>query len=295
MTAAMTLSYTAPSSALAYMLRALAPKRAEPTGFPDLQLVWRGYRLESSLLQALRAGLPAAPMPTDRVLTLAAPQITGFRLAMATLTQPSWPLAIWGALQIRNRLCLLEEIDLDAPGTLSTHVGAWRVVEKGLEVDLCTQFAQDGRPRWECAVTFYYRGRFGGMTSKGDSPGASREAPQPTEAETVDAWRIDSESRDRFCRWTGDYNGIHRWDWYARLFGFRQAFAHPQSAALQCLARLATAGTIDRLDLWIKGPVPYGSQVELRRLAMSESGKQAFWLHVDGDLRPALTGRTGPR
>lgn len=32
----------------------------------------------------------------------------------------------------------------------------------------------------------------------------------------------------RLARMTGDYNGVHRWDCYARLFAFPRAFFHPQ-------------------------------------------------------------------
>lgn len=293
MTDARTVTYTSPPAAALYMWRALRPRRRAPLRLPDTHLEWRGYAVPSQLLQALRDELAPALAPSPRALALLAPQITGFRLAMAALTRSDWPLSIWGALQVRNRLCLLHDIEPDAPGTLSTRPAGWRVLDKGVEADLLTSFQQAGLERWRGVVTFYYRGRFTGGAAQGQELGAPSAAPVPEgECQVVDGWTTAATDRHgRFSRWTGDYNGIHRWRWYARMFGFRRAFAHPQSPALQCLARVGAADVPCRLDLWIKGPVSYGSQVELRRPAHRGGDAGAFWLHVDGDSRPALVGR----
>jgi len=72
--------------------------------------------------------------------------------------------------------------------------------------------------------------------------------------------RLNGEGRWRFGALTGDYNGIHQWDGYARRFGFAAASTHPQRAVALCLSHLPTpASGPQQLDLWIRGPAYYGS------------------------------------
>ena len=90
---------------------------------------------------------------------------------------------------------------------------------------------------------------------------------------------------------TGDYNGIHWWSPYARLFGFRGAFHHPQLVLGQALARLPVGASspAQRLDAWLKGPVYHGSEVTLR--ARPETDGTVFAVVADGEQRPAIVGR----
>jgi hypothetical protein len=91
---------------------------------------------------------------------------------------------------------------------------------------------------------------------------------------------------------TGDYNGLHQWDAYARRFGFGAAFAHPQRIAAQCLARMAPLAELapQRLDLWIKGPVFYGCEAVLRESTHAAGDGSDFALWVEANARPALIG-----
>jgi hypothetical protein len=92
---------------------------------------------------------------------------------------------------------------------------------------------------------------------------------------------------------TGDYNGIHRWHWYARLFGFQRAFFHPQMIAGQCMSRLPAPDPArsQRLDLWLKGPVYFHSHVGL--CAATAENVTVFALTLRGDERPVIIGRWG--
>jgi hypothetical protein len=86
-------------SALRYMLQALRPRPGwdGDRGFPELQQVWRGFRIDREQLGAIRRLSGGIAADDDR-LAILLPQVTGFRLAMATLTHPAWPLPIWRAL-----------------------------------------------------------------------------------------------------------------------------------------------------------------------------------------------------
>jgi hypothetical protein len=171
---------------------------------------------------------------------------------------------------------------------LETRVAGQRILQKGAEVDLHTTVHVGGERMWESLNTFYYRGRFG--EPKGASPPSNG---PPISAVTVAQWHLPSGVGWRFARMTGDYSGIHRWHSYARLFGFRKAFFHPQMIAGQCMARLRSPSPDhpQRLELWLKGPVYFDSDVSLRAARVEDATQ--FALMQRGDERPAILGRWG--
>jgi acyl dehydratase len=292
-----TETYTAPPSALLYMLKAFRPSSGwkQDHGFPDLNLIWRGYRIEPEAIRFLQRISGVRDGRSNELLFLLVPHVTGLRLLMAVLTHPLWPLPIWRALQVRNRLSMHRHVKVGDTADLVTEVTAWRVLEKGIEVDLRTRLQQGDDCAWESVVTFYYRGRFGSPTGRGAALGAAPMSPVlDNSSATAERWRIDGTDRWHFGALTGDYNGIHQWDLYARRFGFEAAFPHPQRVAAQCLGRLGSSGSAPRqLDLWIKGPVYFGREVVLRQLS-PKNDRQDFALSITGDQRPALVGSLYP-
>ena len=287
------LTFSAPPSAPRYMAKAFLPSPGFDArhGFPDLAVTWRGFRFESLALATL-CELAGGGSPSNSSSLLLLPHVTGFRLLMVMLTHPMWPLPIWGALQVRNRLTLHRIPEATEGFDLSVSVSAWRVLEKGIEVDLQSKARLDSDLVWDSVVTFYYRGRYGQVMEHGTMLGTPQD--QPTLSNTDDApaeWHIDGSNRWIFGKLTGDYNGIHQWDWYARRFGFRSAFAHPQRVAAQCLVHLPQSElTPQRLDLWIKGPVYFESKVMLHKFADAAARAADFRLLVGTDDRPALVG-----
>ena len=288
-------------SALRYMLGAFRPSPGwrSDRGCPDLRLHWRGYRIDAAVRTSLAA--EAGAIGRDpATLDVLVPQVTGFRLVMAMLTDPRWPLPIWNALQVRNRLRLLRPLCVDEPGDLTLGHCGWRVLEKGLEIDLHLALVQQGAPVWDGVTTFYYRGRHGAPHSSGDARGAPAVSPAPPDDESTPGvreqrWTVPSGDRRRLGRVTGDYNGLHLWDAYARRMGFPAAFAHPQRIVAQCLAQClahadAPPETPAVLDLWIKGPVFYDRPVTLRSVTDRAAERTTFGLRLDGDPRPALVG-----
>ncbi len=272
-------------STIAYMARAFFPspglKRSR--GFPPIRMVWRNVRVgRRELSSFLRfTGLrPGEGMP------LLFPHVFGFRLQMALLTHPAFPMPIWGALQIRNHLLQHRPILADDGLELETRVAGQRILDKGAEVDLYTSVRFEDALAWESLITFYYRGRFG-------EQGAPSPLARPPEftGEEVARWQATGGSGWRFGDLTGDFNGIHWSSWYARAFGFRRAFHHPQRVLGQCLARLPAAGATParRLDAWLKGPVYYDADVALR--AANEPQGIVCALFQNGEDRPAIIAR----
>jgi hypothetical protein len=276
------------------MLQAFRPTPGwdSKRGFPDLRLVWRGVLLEPCTANHVGLLAGVATSPDDDRLAVLLPHVVGFRLLMATLTHPSWPIPIWRALQARNRLLLHRPLRLGGHFDLAVDVSGWRVRDKGIEVDLRTALEQDGALSWESIVTFYYRGRYGTATAHGNADGAPLVAAVVADrCVTTALGRMNGEGRWEFGALTGDYNGIHQWNWYSRRFGFAAAFSHPQRAAALCLLHLPPiVPAPQRLDLWIKGPAYYGSDLVLRHSLRACSSGCDFGLWTAEDPRPSLIG-----
>ncbi len=267
------------------MLRGLSPSQGlkKAQRFPPVRAIWRGFRIDRRELDEF---LRLTELRADEGVPILYPHACGFRLQMAVLTHPSFPVPIWNVLQVRNHLLQHRPVSEGDVLDMETRVAGQRILEKGAEVDLHTTLRSRDDVVWESLNTFYYRGRFG------EAGAASPLASVPKRGDALIArWRTLPGAGWRFGRLTGDYNGIHTSRWYARLFGFRRAFHHPQLVLGQCMARLPSRGAEQpqRLDAWLKGPVYYGSDVALHGEAAGDGA--AFALTPHGESRPAVLGR----
>ena len=271
--------------AFPYMLRAVRPVRRHLTLAPGMVARWPGHRVDPAEFAAFHriTGLPDGP-----VLHLLYPHVFGFRLSMAMLTHPAFPVPIWGVLQTRNHLVQHRPITADDTLDFEARVTEGRAVPKGAEFDLRTTVQVKGELAWESVVTFFTRGRFG------EPRPASHFARSPAVPATQSCgaeWTMRNADHVQFGRFTGDYNGIHLWDAYARRFGFRRALYHPPRVLGECLAHLSQGeGGMRprRLDAWLKGPVPHGAHVRMG-VARGADGT-TFALYADED-RPCIVGR----
>jgi hypothetical protein len=272
-------------SAAAQMLRTLAPPpgREGTADFPAIRATWRGHRVDRRNLADF---LRFAGLRRDRELPMLYPHVFGFPLQMVLLMHPAFPIRPWRVLQIRNRLLQHRPIPDDSVLDIDASVAGRRIVPKGVEVDLGTTVRVRDERMWESLNTFYYRGRFG----EADPVPQTTRAPE-VGGVAVDRWRTRSGTGWRMGGFTGDYNGIHYWNWYARRFGFPRALHHPQLILGQCMARLPIpgAGEAQRLETWIKGPVFHDSDVSL--YAQADPDGATFHLIPGGEERPAILGR----
>jgi acyl dehydratase len=277
-------------STVAFMLRAFHPSPGlRKTGtFPPIRATWERHRVDR---QHLADFLRLTGLNADDGLPLLYPHVLSFPLQMVILTHPAHLIPIWNSLQIRNHLLQHRPIPADAVLDMETRVAGQRILEKGAEVDLHTSVRARDDLVWESLNTFYYRGCFGEPGAA--SPLASARA---VGKQTLAQWHMAGGVGWRFGGLTGDYNGIHWSNWYARVFGFRRAFHHPTLALGQCMARLPALDSSEgqRLDAWLKGPVYYDSDVRLRATLKPDSS--TFALIAAGEERPAILGcwrRTG--
>ncbi len=279
---AASLHYRRRPRAWRYMLGALhrAPGLAPGGGFPALSARWEGYRAAAREIDEY-ARLCGLPPGTDTLPPLFVHAIA-FRLQMALLTYRKVPVPIWRVLQVRNDLTEHVAIARGATLEFETRVLAHRVLAKGLEVDLHTTITADGVPAAGSINTFYVRGRFG----DGASEETADASPPAAAADPIAAWRMGAGGGLRFGALTGDYNGIHLADGYARLFGFRRAFFHPLRVVVQALVHAGRAQPgARRVRVWLRGPVFHDSEVELR------GGGEVLALFVEGEARAAIVMR----
>ena len=274
-------------SALPYMLRAMLPVRRHRDLAPQIVARWHGHRADARDVEDF-ARITGATID-DGHLPLLYPHTFGFRLAMAILTHPRFPVPIWGVLQIRNHLEQCRPIATTASLDFETRVMRGRVVPKGAEFDLQTTVHDSGTLAWRSDLTFFTRGRFDGEPQP---PAPSARAPTEF-GPAVAQWTMADTDHIRFGRYTGDYNGIHLWDGYARRMGFRRALYHPPRVLGQCLAHLPGAAATntghDRLDAWLKGPVLHGARVRMH--AATAQACTTFALYAGDEERPAIVGR----
>jgi hypothetical protein len=283
-TEAIRLEYKETPFALRYLAGALWPKPevGEAVAVPAITAEWRGYRATDRDVADFCA--LAGVWPGDWIPFLF-PHAIGFRLQLALLCYPRFPVPIWRVLQIRNHLLQHRPIPLGADLDFTSRIVGHRVLEKGLEVDVHTTvtFARD--VPWESLSTFYARGSFGAPTQ------ASPYAESPTiESERETRWRMPAGGGRRFAELTGDYNPLHFWTGHARRAGFPAAFMHSQRALGLCITHpnAPLADEPQRLDAWLKGPVPYGADVSLK--TSGGVGELAFALTTHHDPRPAIVG-----
>lgn len=267
----------------AYMLRALYPGVLRGRlPFPLLRARWRPLRPDAARLARFRdlTGLKA-----EGGLPVLYPQVITFPLQMVLLTHPSLPIPIWNVLQIRNSLLQHRTIPADAVLDAEAAVVGQRVWERGLELDLHVSVEIAGALAWEGLTTYLYRGRFGSS-----APAGSGQATPPASGVEVARWCTERGGGFQFGSLSGDTNGIHYWGAYAKLFGLQGAIHHPHALIGQCLARLPESSSpAQRLDLWLKGPVYYGTDVALE--SRREERGVVFSLREAGRERPAVVGR----
>ncbi len=266
-------------SALRYTLGAFARgPRAET--YPPIVARWR-TRLDE---RAVDRFLDLTGLGRAETLPSLLPLTFGFRLHMALLTDPRMPAPIWRVLQVRNQLLQLRPVPRRAPLDFVTRIAAQRHAPKGGEVDLHTEVHVHGALHWQSVVTFLVPG----LVAPPSVQTAGSIAPEPP-VDVVAEWSMSERGALAFGGFTGDFNGIHLLDLYARRFGFRRALYHPSRVLGACLARLPSLPDRHRLEVWLKGPVYRGAQASLR--AKQSASALTFALVTTEDPRPCIVGR----
>ena len=271
-----------------YMLEAMLPKPSPSRDVSDRLVVeWNSYRpRRRDIDDFLRlCGLQES---ADRLPPLFLHAIS-FRVQMALLTRRAFPLRIWRVLQVRNRLVDLQPVGTESTLDFRCRVHAMRRAGRGIEVGLetCVE-SEGGRAVARSINTFYVR------SAPGEGEVVRVPDPPAVVEEASVAWRAPRGGGIAFGRLTGDYNGIHLFDPYARLFGFRRAFLHPLRVVGQAIAHLPgePRDGACTTDIWMRGPVFRDAEVKMRT-GHDADGSSILGVHCEPDPRPAIVVRRG--
>lgn len=165
---------------------------------------------------------------------------------------------IFKSLNLRSTIHQMRKIAVHERLCIRCSIRERRVVAKGMELDVETTMTADEQPVWSSVFTFFCRGRFGEPI--GIEP-EDRLRPLPEIHDTCE-WLLKRGQGFRFARVSGDTNGIHYSNVYARMFGFKGAFAQPVlviARTLQAMGMTDLRGFI--LEQRLKGPVYYNNRI----------------------------------
>ena len=137
-----------------------------------------------------------------------------------------------------------------------------------------TRFESGGEILWENINTYFFPGSYGKPVAA--LPHASFE-PVAEDAFVI-TWLTPAKGGFRFALISGDYNGISYVVRYARIFGFKCAFAHGQSSVIQCVQPLPEISQEKpiRIDVALKGPIYYSSAVKMKYIPCGRGYRFVF-------------------
>lgn len=276
------INYKRDPSVVAYMLRAFYPSRGfdQNITVPKLKITQEGFKFDSKKCRSL---FNLTQMEMREELPIFFPQVLGFRLVMRAVTDPDFPEPIWNALQIRNEIKQYRPLFINDIITFELGAEKQRAFEKGVEVDFKMIVKKNNESVWESITTFYYRGKF--KPNK-----ESQLRPPNIENIITKKIRMQTSGGLSYGCVSGDFNGIHLFSPYAKLFGFSSAFLHPHrvvGATLNKVEQFLNSYP-QKLDLWFRGPVPYGIEVSL---AIDKEQNESRFAVFANDERPSIVGR----
>jgi acyl dehydratase len=218
--------------------------------------------------------------------------VLSFRLQVALMTAPQFPLPLPGLVHTTQRLELLRPVRADERLDLSARATELRPHRRGREVVIESQASVGGEPVWRGVSTYLSRGTGGtahAASWEKPAPGAqARHAPSEIPVGPPAArWRLRAELGRRYAGISGDLNPIHLHPLAARAFGFPRTIVHGMWTAARCLAWLddrPVGGQVAEVAL--RRPVLLPSTVELRTGA--DGGRRTAWVSAVGSPKPLV-------
>jgi acyl dehydratase len=296
-------------------LRAALPRHGSRSdAAPDVVLRLTGVR--PSAARVARYAAVVGQPPSDR-LPLLYPQVLGFGLQLAIMTDPSFAFPALGLVHVANQVATLRPLLLGEELDVAVHAGAVRRHPRGRVVDLLTEVRSGGVVVWTQTGSYLRRerppvgdgadgGDTGGDTDGGDTDGGDTDGGENPGAATdlVDAAepplhlaalrRLPADLGRRYAGVSGDVNPIHLSALTARPLGFPRAIAHGMWAAAAVVGALegrlppALAYTVRfRRPITLPGTVRLFTAVDGDRVRAELRGPE-------GDDRPRLTADIRP-
>jgi hypothetical protein len=253
---------------------------------PSIRAVRSGHKIDPKHLKAFYEICGVSPSPYLHILypfTLMYPYI------MRTLCAREMPLSMFKVLNTRNSITQYRGIKPQEILDLECHNSAFRIIPKGLEIDITSEVAVGKEKVWDNTTTYFLPGKF----AQSETPYIPPKLEPIDNAPITSEWFLPAKDRFRFARVSGDTNGIHYVSLYARMLGFQRDFAQPIRVVAKCVNCLGEWSVEKplRLDFTLKGPVYYESKLVLKSLTVYNSSR--FDLYREKNDRPCICGILG--
>jgi hypothetical protein len=250
---------------------------------PEMHAEWKGFKIDR---RRFKHFMDICGLPASDTMPMVYPLVFAFPLHMTMVGHRDFPLPYVRMMQIRNHVIQHRPIGIEESLDISSAIVAQRVVAKGLEMDVHTGLEADGDQVWESVHTYFFPGKFGQPDL--NSPLAQL---SPLAADNVEeTWTMPNGGGFCLGLMAGDYNPVHYLAPYARRMGFNRPFAHAQLSVALCVHHLPPFSQDEsvRLDVAIKGPVYYGSNVTMKR--SDDGASHRFDLYCEDNPRPCISG-----
>ncbi|MCP5160135.1 MAG: hypothetical protein H7A00_00395 [Hahellaceae bacterium] len=215
--------------------------------------------------------------------------VLAFKMHMALITHPKFPLPLMGLVHVRNSIDQKRPVSASEMIDMTSQLGALRQTPSGTEFDIITRAFIAGQVVWEEVSTMLHRAP---TTAPKAKPKVS---PPALACQTF--WSLSANLGRQYARLSGDYNPIHLYGLTAQLFGFKQAIIHGMYSKARSLAeldnqsQLALSSKAFNIEVQFKLPVFLPATVRFEW--DQDAGKQhtQFQLMNDSGKKPHLRGR----
>jgi acyl dehydratase len=209
------------------------------------------------------------------------PHLLGFGLAMALMTERSFPFALLGLVHVANRISQRRPIPVTARPAVKVWAENLRPHRRGRQLDLVTEVSVDGDVAWLEHSTYLRPG--GG--SDGSRDGAGERSDPVAGAPVGAVWKVGGDVGRRYAAVSGDRNPIHMHSLTARAFGFPGAIAHGMWALARSLASLdGQLGESHTSEAQFKAPLRIPGRARLRTAERADGWDLALE-SADGERR----------
>lgn len=155
-----------------------------------------------------------------------------FPLAMALMTDGSFPFGVIGLVHVANRIEQRRPVRIGERPSVRVRAEHLRDHPAGRQFDVVGEALVDGEVVWTDTST-YLRPGGGSGGEKDDKKEARPERPEP---EAI--WTVPGDIGRKFGSVSGDRNPIHLHPLSAKAFGMPSAIAHGMWLKARCLAAL---------------------------------------------------------
>lgn len=278
------------------MLKALVLPRAgfdSSVGLPNIKASWKGASADA---RELNEYLQTLSLEKHDYLPVLYPHVMAGSMHMNMLSHKSFPIRLLGSVHLKNRIVQHQAIADDATMEIKSEIGAYRLVEKGVEFDFTTDVYVQGEKVWEEVSIYFQAGKFGGKENPSSEKSFELESlNQPQES---GSWHVPNNRGKRYAKITGDYNPIHMSPLAAKLFGFKRDIAHGfgvLAEAIEYSSAIEQAGGIEKplqVDVVFKGPVFLDSDVSIKQNKEQDSNR--FDVYCASNPKPSICGSVKP-